>query len=84
MRKSQLTGFQEFEFKLHRSSYRITLWPDYCAAVAKAIEPEPGKTWLRGNELLDGPIGDLPKVLLDIIDYELGLGRWAYDGQDIR
>lgn len=76
-RKAQLTGFGEYEFRLHRNSYRLTVWPDYCGAVAMALEPEPGETYRRGRDLADGPIGDLPKVLLDIINYELRLGDWA-------
>ncbi len=83
MRQAQLTGFGEYEFRLHRNTYRLTVWPDYCGAVATALAPEPGETWLRGNDLHDGPISDLPKVLLDIINYELCLGRWAC-GEDFR
>ena len=76
-RKAQLTGFGEYEFRLHRNVYRLTVWPDYCGAAAKALQPEPGEMHLRGNDLADGPVSDLPEVLLDIINYELCPGEWA-------
>jgi len=47
--------------------------PDYCVAVARALEPEPGETWLRSDVIMEGDLSTLSDVLLALIDYELSL-----------
>ncbi len=67
----------QLEFQLRNNSYFLTIQPDCCGAIATSMAPEPGERDLRCADLADGSLSALPAVLLDIIDYERGRGRWA-------
>lgn len=64
-------------FRLFWNSYRLTIKRSYCGAVATRCKPRIGEDWLRGNDLRDGKLRRLLFVLLDVLAYEFGFGRWS-------
>lgn len=60
-----------------KNNYYLTIKSNYCGAIAECKKHRNGENWLRGNDLRDGKIYELPKVILDMICYEFSLGRWA-------
>lgn len=60
-----------------KNNYYLTLKSHYCGAIAECKTFRADENWIRGNDLLDGKLWKLPKVLWDIICYEFYLGRWS-------
>lgn len=67
----------KFTIRLFRNDYRVRIFWGYCGAIMTRKEPEPGETWLRGRDCLDGRLSKLPAVLWDIVSCEFGIGRFS-------
>jgi len=66
----------KINIRLFKYRYYLTIKPDYCGAITECLYPRLGESWLRGNDLIDGRLKDLPKVLWDILAHEFSFGRW--------
>jgi len=66
----------KFTFSTSKHDYHVTLKWNYVGAIAVCKMPRDGEDWLRGNDLRDGSLFALPKVVADIFAHANSVGRW--------